>query len=514
MRRLRGPARVTRLPRGLARACSVSGLRLAVGEASLRTRVMAAAAFLVVLTSLVTGILGATLLRSYLLDRSDSQLRGFAGVASHTLQRPRSPGPGPGHPGGPLPASQQQTLPTQFLVEVASADGKIQVAGGPLHDSDAPHITTAELRGPDTPFTASGNSGQPWRVLVEPLSGGRHLITAYSLHDLDSTVSRLEIADALAGVLAVAVLAGIGLPLVRASLGPLARIEATAAAIASGDLSRRIDHPSARTEVGRLSSALDTMLATIEAAYRARADGEARALRSEDRMRQFVADASHELRTPLTSVRGLAEYGLQQGTQASREELLRLMTLIDREASRMSRLVEDLLLLAKFDAGRILDRRPVDLASIAAEAVSAARIVHPGRQIALRAPEPVVIHADDERVRQIIDNLIGNAVTHTPDSPVTVTVAPAPDAGYGQVTVADDGPGMTPEQAAHVFERFYRTDDSRTRASGGAGLGLAIAASLTAAHGGDITVDTAPGRGAAFHVRLPLATSFVSVPDA
>jgi two-component system, OmpR family, sensor kinase len=220
-----------------------------------------------------------------------------------------------------------------------------------------------------------------------------------------------------------------------------------------------------------------------------------------------VADASHELRTPLTSVRGLAEYGLQQGTMASREELLRLMALIDRESSRMGRLVEDLLLLAKFDTGRFLDLGPVDLASIAAEAVSAARIVHPGRRITLRAPEPVIIEADDQRVRQIIDNLLGNAVSHTPDgSSVTVTVAPAPDAAYGQVTVADDGPGMTPEQAARVFERFYRTDDSRTRASGGAGLGLAIAASLTAAHGGDITVDTAPGSGAAFRVHLPLAT--------
>jgi two-component system, OmpR family, sensor kinase len=494
----------------------LSRVRPAVAEASLRTRVMGTAAFLVILTSLVTGVLGATLLRNYLTDRSDSQLRSFAQVAGHTLQRPRSPTPGSGGPGGQQPAPQQwsapkrQSLPTQFLVAVASADGKIHLAGGPVHDSDGLRLTAAQLQDLDTPFTApaSGGSGS-WRVLVEPLSGGEHLITAYSLGDLGSTVTRLEIADALAGAVAVALLAGIGLPLVRASLMPLARIEATAAAIARGDLSRRIDHPSARTEVGRLSGALDTMLATIEAAYRARAGGEARALHSEDQMRQFVADASHELRTPLTSVRGLAEYGLQQGTEATQAELLRLMTLIDREASRMGRLVEDLLLLAKFDAGRSLNRQPVDLASIAAEAVSAARMVHPGRRIALRATEPVVISADDERVRQVIDNLIGNAVTHTQgDCPVTVTVVS--DTGqvgpeWGELTVADDGPGMTPEQAARVFERFYRTDDSRTRSSGGAGLGLAIAASLTAAHGGEITVDTAPGQGAAFRVRLPMA---------
>ena len=224
-------------------------------------------------------------------------------------------------------------------------------------------------------------------------------------------------------------------------------------------------------------------------------------------MRHFIADASHELRTPLTSVRGLAEYSLQQGEAADREELLRLIGPIAREAGRMGRLVDDLLWLARFDAGRPLDLRPVDLASIAAEAVQQARIVAPGRPITLQAAEPVIVDADAERLRQIIDNLIGNAMRHTPaGSPVTVTVTSEP--GGGRLSVADRGPGMTPEQASRVFERFYRTDDARTRASGGAGLGLAIAASLAAAHGGKLTVDTQPGRGAAFCLRLPRAEIF------
>jgi two-component system OmpR family sensor kinase len=245
------------------------------------------------------------------------------------------------------------------------------------------------------------------------------------------------------------------------------------------------------------------MLASIEAAYRVRADGEARALLSQDRMRRFIADASHELRTPLTSVRGLAEYGLQQGDGASPAELLRLMGLIAREAGRMGRLVDDLLLLARFDAGRALERRPVDLASIAAEAVTQARIVAAGRPITLQAAEPVIVDGDAERLRQVIDNLIGNAVQHTPPgTPVTVTVWSEPESG--RLTVADRGPGLTQEQASHVFERFYRTDGARTRAGGGAGLGLAIAASLAAAHGGELTVDTKPGHGAAFQLRLPL----------
>jgi signal transduction histidine kinase len=468
---------------------------------SLRTRVMAAAALLVTLTCLVTAVLGTTLLSSYLLSRSDAQLRDFATVASRIVQRQQL------QPAGD--SSRPQTLPTQFLVEVVGAGGQIAMAGGPLGAADGPRLSAAQLRDTGTPFSATAAGGS-WRVLVQQLSGGRHLVIASSLSDLDSTVTRLEIADAVAGAVSVVLLAGIGLPLVRASLAPLARIEATATAIAAGDLSRRIDQPAGDTEVGRLAEALDVMLASIENAYLARADGEARAVGSEERMRRFVADASHELRTPLTSVRGLAEYSLQQGDAASREELLRRMALIAREADRMGRLVADLLLLARYDTGRPLDLRPVDLASLAAEAVTGARIADPGRAITLAAAEPVIVDADEERLRQIIDNLIGNALQHTPPgSPVTVTVADA--AGRGQLTVADQGPGMTAEQASRVFERFYRTDGARTRTRGGAGLGLAIATSLVTAHGGEITVDTAPGCGAAFHVRLPLAgTSQVS----
>lgn len=466
---------------------------------SLRTRVMAVAALLVVLTSAVTAILGITLLRSYLLSRSDAQLRDFGTVASRIVAREQL------QPGG---SGRPQGLPTQFLVEVISANGQVSMAGGPLGAADGPQLSAAQLDAA-APFTASssGTSGGPWRVLVQRLSGGSHLVIASSLADLDAAVLRLEVADALAGAVAVVLLAGLGLPLVRASLAPLRRIETTAAAIAGGDLSRRIDHPAANTEVGRLAEALDMMLASIEAAYLARADGEADAQRSQERMRSFIADASHELRTPLASVRGLAEYGLQQNDAASREELLRLMTLIARESGRMGRLIDDLLLLARFDAGRPLDRRPVDLASIAAEAVQQARLVAPGRPVTLEAADPVIVDADAERLRQVIDNLISNAIHHTPpESPVMVTVTSDP--GSGRLTVADRGPGMTPEQASRVFERFYRTDSARTRASGGAGLGLAIAASLAAAHGGELTVDSKPGRGAAFHLRLPQAEAF------
>jgi two-component system, OmpR family, sensor kinase len=481
----------------MGKAVSSGRWRGAMQGASLRTRVMAAAALLVAITSLVTAVLSTTLLRGYLLSRSDAQLQDFAKVASRIVQRQQLQ---------PDAHSRPQTLPTQFLVEVIGANGKIQVPGGPLGSAKGLRLSAAHLRDTGTPFTATsaGTAGGSWRVLVQRLSGGGHLVIAYSLGDLNSTVTRLEVADALAGAVAVILLAGIGLPLMRASLAPLARIEAEAEAIAGGDLSRRIDHPAGNTEVGRLAEALDVMLASIETAYLARADGEGRALRSQERMRRFVADASHELRTPLTSVRGLAEYGMQQGDAATREELLRLMSQITGEADRMSRLVADLLLLARFDTGRPLDRRPTDLASLAAEAVQRARVIDPGRPITIEAADPVIVDGDEERLRQVIDNLIGNALRHTPSgSPVAVTVSGG--TSHADLTVTDHGPGMTEEQASRVFERFYRTDDARTRERGGAGLGLAIAASLAAAHGGEITVDTGRGLGAAFHLRLPQA---------
>ncbi|HEX9352272.1 MAG TPA: ATP-binding protein [Streptosporangiaceae bacterium] len=476
-------------------------LRAALANASLRVRVMAVAAFLVTITSVVMGSLGTALLHGYLLNRADQQLRDFGSVARRNLAA------GARRP--PLPArAGQPSQPFQFLIEVIGSGGRVSVTEAPLHHAALPEIAAARLTGLQQPYTAPapGDPGHAWRVLVLALPGGRHAVIAFSLDNLDSTVTRLEVADAVAGAIAIVLLAGIGLPLVRISLAPLATIGDTAAAIAAGDLSRRIGHPPHNTEVGRLADALNTMLARIEAAYRAREEGEARALDSEDRMRRFVADASHELRTPLTSVRGLAEFSLQQGTDASQAELLRLMTLIHHEALRMGRLVEDLLMLAQFDQDRPLDRHPVDLSSIAARAVLAARLIQPDRPITLHADAPVIVDADAERLRQVIDNLIGNALQHTPrGSPVTVMVQD--QAGQAQLTVADNGPGMTAGQASRVFERFYRTDRARSRAQGGTGLGLSIAAALTAAHAGTITIDSEPGHGAAFRVTLPLATA-------
>jgi two-component system, OmpR family, sensor kinase len=476
-------------------------VRALLANASLRVRVMAAAAILVTVTSAVMGLLGTTLLRGFLMNRVDTQLRNFGAGVSRFADRP--PPPGVRH------RPKRQQLPINFLLEIVAASGQVRVSPGSVHGIRPPKLTAAQLHGASSPFTASaaGDPGQLWRVVVRPLPGGRYAVIAMSLDDVQSTVGQLEIAEVVGGAAAVALLVGISFPLIRASLSPLTKIEDTAAAIAAGDLSRRIAHPAENTEVGRLASALNTMLGRIESAYRAREDGEARARDSEDRMRRFIADASHELRTPLTSVRGLAEFYLQQGKAASRAEVTRLMTGIQAEAARMGRLVDDLLLLARFDEDRALDIHPVDLASVAAEAVRSARAVQPGRPLTLlAAPEPVIVSADAARLRQIIDNLLSNATQHTPvNTPVTVTVAAGP--GHGQLIVADAGPGMSAEQASRVFERFYRTDRARGRASGGTGLGLSIVAALVAAHGGTVTVDASPGHGAAFAVQLPLMSA-------
>ena len=368
---------------------------------------------------------------------------------------------------------------------------------------------------------ATGGDGR-WRVAVQPLrDGSGSVVVAASLDGVDGTIRQLRLIDLVVSVVVLAVLAGVGVVIVRASLRPLVEIEQTARAIAAGDLTRRVPDRDPRTEVGRLGRALNTMLAQIESAFGARAASEASARRSEeaarrseDRMRRFVADASHELRTPLTTIRGFAEL-YRQGGSRDPAELDRLMRRIEDQAARMGLLVEDLLLLARLDQQRPLDRHPVDLLALAADAVHDARAVAPDRRIELvlggengDRETALVVLGDDQRLRQVLANLVNNALTHTPaGSPVEVRVGASTLDGRpgAAVEVVDHGPGLAPGQAERVFERFYRADPARSPADGGTGLGLSIVAALVAVHGGTVGVDTVPGRGARFRVVLPLA---------
>ena len=349
-----------------------------------------------------------------------------------------------------------------------------------------------------------------WRVKVSDYQG-QVMVVAEDLSDVDYAVGRLILIETLVGV---GVLIALGLTsvwMVRLSLRPLVAIERTAVAIAGGDLTQRVPELDHNTELGQLSAALNTMLSQIESAFLARAESEERAVHSEERMRQFVADASHELRTPLTTIRGFAEL-YRQGAAPDPAEVLRR---IEDEAARMGLLVEDLLLLARLDQERPLRLTRVPLAHLIGDAAAAAHAVAPDRTIEVDVVHPtdaLVVNGDEARLRQVIDNLVTNALTHTPPgTPVTLRLRG--DRGtHAVIEVADRGPGLTPEQAARVFERFYRVDKARTRraAAGatshsGTGLGLAIVAALVAAHDGTVEVDSRPGEGATFRVRLPLA---------
>ncbi len=453
----------------------------------------------------------------------------------------------------------------------------------------APLIPTSQAWLTDnsrTPVTVPGQSGDNWLVITEQIpevgvqtANGQivetvTLVVGTDLGDINHAIGYLTYIDLLVSAAVIIILAIVGVAVVRASLRPLTDIEETAAAIADGDLSQRVPDRDPRTEVGRLGRSLNAMLSQIETAFRARTESEEAARRSEWRMRQFVADASHELRTPLTAIRGYAEYyrqrgGLQEipgtlpplalghGASAdavspdtassprhayaraegdgplSRPEVDRIMQRVEQESFRMGVLVEDMLLLARLDQQRPLEQHTVDMLTLAADAVHDARVVAPDRGINLTVGTGAafLVIGDEIRLRQVIGNLMSNALHHTPEgTPIEVRVrlasldewrAAAARAGQDALAtagpdpaqsspavvleVADQGPGLTPHQAEHVFERFYRGDQARTRKSGGSGLGLAIVAALVDAHGGTVWVESPPGGGAIFRIAIPLA---------
>jgi two-component system OmpR family sensor kinase len=504
-------------------------------RAPLRFRLVASLVGLAALALVISGVMGARLLRGYLVDRVDEQLR----VAARSLAE---------DPVSPEQAAAQ--LPSPFHVSFYGADGaQVEVWWTPLQDRKASPVTPERL----TPDQAGQRGGRPftvddvrrhgtWRAVALPIRRpgpgpaiGTVLVST-NLGEVEATVDRLQHIAMLVGLAVLAGLAVAGYAIVRTALRPLAEIEQTAAGITRGDLTRRVPDADPATEVGRVGRGLNTMLDQIEGAFEAREASEATARRSEARMRQFVADASHELRTPLTSIRGFAEL-YRQPAMTDRAAITDALRRIEDEAKRMGLLVDDLLLLARLDRQRPFATDPVDLATIAREAAEAARVVAPDHPITFIGPAaaddgPVMVSGDDVRLRQLATNLVDNAVRHTPaGTPIEVRVgvvdagaaeggdrddggADQPGAGnrdgvHGQgrieLAVADQGPGLTAEQAARVFERFYRTDTARSRRGpSGAGLGLSIVMAIAAAHGGTASVDTAPGEGATFRVRLPL----------
>ena len=529
---------------------------------SLRTKLITGLLALVIVAVAAISVSSVWVLRSYLTSQDDSQLRAIytsavsQGVSFPPGQMYRVGGTtnyfvGVQEPGNPLSASGLQSGPSY---------------GGYRQAQSVPEVPTSQLwaiTNNGKLMTVQAESGSDtWRVITEPVSyplstatGSTEQVTGTfvvgaDLGNINATIGGLAVTVLVIGLIVVCILALAIVMVVRASLRPLVDIEATAGEIAAGHLNRRVPERDPRTEIGSLGRSLNTMLSQIETAFHAQEASEVAAHQSEERMRRFIADASHELRTPVTAIRGFAEYYRQRGGlvrhwDRDREEqagaadsavaaaaakagltprdLDRIMVRVEKEAARMGLLVEDLLLLARLDKQRPLARQPVDLLSLAADAVGDARLLAPARTIDLSVQPGAafLVIGDEPRLRQVIGNLMSNALTHTPDgTPIEVSVSSGtldPQAGDHTpaviLDVTDQGPGMKQEQARRVFERFYRADQARTRATGGSGLGLAIVRALVVAQGGVASVRTAEGQGATFRIALPLAPEALGHPD-
>jgi two-component system OmpR family sensor kinase len=469
---------------------------------SLRARLLVITLAMVALALSVAGWATHEALRSFLVDRVDDELADARLPAARLAIDPG--GPGLVGPGGRLGAS---ALPAGSVVEIRASDGSL-VSGVQLTTAAAAQLdvpagvrdgySDVDLAGAGEYRVLAVADGSPEETGLPPgvLPAGGSLVIAVPLSGVNDTLGRLLMIELAVGGVTLAALGALALWLVRLGLRPLERIGATADAIAAGDLSQRVEDDSPRTEIGRLGRTLNDMLARIEESFAERRE-------SERRLRQFVGDASHELQTPLTSVRGYAEL-FRRGAAERPADLETAMRRIEEEAERMGVLVDDLLLLARLDQGRPLERRPIDLGALVTDLVTDARVVEADRPIDLVTDGAIVVEGDDVRLRQVVGNLLSNARAHTPPgAPVVVRVRAEGEEAVVEVT--DSGPGVAPEHAERVFERFFRADPSRARASGGSGLGLSIVSAIAEAHGGRAEVDSGPGGGATFRVAVPLA---------
>jgi len=460
-------------------------------------RLVALLVLLLLVALTLTGIATSAMVRRQLMDSTDRDLRAAAvPTASQVLTQLLK-----GRGGG---------IPTNYAVRFMPTDGSTPFEVNPTGESLHPDIPTLALNDPRVQngilFTVQSTDGEMrWRVVPGQLrDGSATFAVAVPLRGVDTTVQRMLSSTTLIGLAVIVSCAILGWYGVRRAFRPLTQIEDTAAAIAAGDLTRRIPEPTAKDEVTSLSRSLNAMLAQIEQSFAVR---EA----SEERMRQFVADASHELRTPLAAVRGYAEL-FRQGAVIAPQDVAGAMRRIEDEAIRMGGLVEDLLLLTRLDSQRPLERGPVDLTVLAADAVQDARALDPTRQVRLLGLsgdlEPITIEGDEARLRQVVTNLVGNAVNHTPAGTDIEIAVGSGSAGRAKLEVRDHGEGVDPVKARRVFERFYRADPARGRGNGGGnGLGLAIVAAIVSAHGGRVGVAATPGGGATFVVDLPTANS-------
>ena len=454
---------------------------------------------LVVLVAVVLAAVGFATVRAlqvFLLDQVDQQL-------DQTSNRLVTPRRGPSDLAGQPLGTLAVLLTSTGVVEVAVVSvPQGEAPPPPLTDADKQELASASqqaLRAPQS-VDLSGQLGS-YRVVANALPSGEVLLTGLPLASVHKTVRQLLLVELVVFASALVVVGALGAWLVRLGLRPLNRITATARRVAALPLDRgqaalpdRVPVEAPNTEVGQVSEALNVMLGHVDDAFAARAA-------SEQRLRRFVADASHELRTPLTSIRGYAEL-FRRAPTADPDDLARAMRRVEGEADRMSELVEDLLLLARLDQGRPLDLKPVDLALLATDALSDAQAADATHRWGLDVPpEPLTVCGDEHRLRQVLANLLSNARIHTPPG-TSVRVGVWAEGPWAVLAVHDDGPGFPPDLVPRAFDRFTRADSSRSRDSGGVGLGLAIVAAVVAAHRGDVTLRSVPG-DTTMLVRLP-----------
>lgn len=462
---------------------------------SLTKRLVTVVVLMVLVAYLVTALITTMFLRGYLTDRVDTELDQYIGPIGNFAYARSVEGGAFVAAGVPntyyvvITPRAAESTPFPFVTEATNPDhpdlGRIE--------SDDPTI------GRD-PFTVKAPGGTNWRVATAQLSNGAGTVAlAVPMTPIEKTVGRLWLLTFVVGLATLTAVSVIGWLAVRRAFRPLTKIEDTASAIAAGDLTRRVPTPTAQDEVSSLSDSLNIMLADIEQAFSVRKA-------SEQRMRQFVADASHELRTPLATVRGYAELYRVGGVREP-EDVAGAMRRIEDEATRMTRLVESLLLLTRWDSTGQMQREPVDLTVLSSDVVQDARVRAPERTVRLMplgagSGRPIAL-GDDGALRQVLTNLVANAMAHTPQG-TSIEVALGVDSARCVVEVRDHGEGIDPGASARVFERFYRADAGRTRERGGSGLGLAIVATIVARHDGTVRHQPTPGGGATFRVELPL----------
>ena len=463
-------------------------------NSSLRNRLTVGVLILSAFGFAGAGFGAQALLQDYLIHQVDDQLLSVVGGVADRLDQAgiaRDDDDQAARAATPL-----NRVPTSISVTVLDPFGNlIGGIGGDFNSNQITDYVKGLLPGQVAafgakPFTVEA-PGADFRVAttVLPSSLGS-VIVAQSLNDFDKTTHQISIVFLIIGGIVLLFIAFASRQVIKLSMKPLKKIEETAEQIAAGDLSARLENFEPDTEVGRLSTSLNTMLSRIEESFAARAQ-------SEDKLRRFVADASHELRTPLTSIRGFAELH-RQGAVPEGEKTKELISRIEKESMRMGYLVEDLLLLARMDQSRELVLVDLDLSSLVTEAVTSAQAAGPDHPITSEIAHNIHTQGDADKVYQVVTNLLANARAHTPaGTAIHVSTYATKDGAY--VSVADNGPGLSAEDQLHVFERFYRVDSSRQRSSDdGSGLGLSIVDEVMKAHGGAVSVASEPGKGATF----------------